>query len=153
MAMGTPAACDIDDIFGIWFPSTNHNSDAWQQFKVLLNNWGNLKWKTKEPSTRIVFLDLNIHLQNSKIITSTYQKNMNLYLYIPPLSAHPPSCLKGLIAGEMHCHWLQNSPEKYKSMLLNYIECLLDRGHTLANLTPTLTQAAQALDNCTQNSN
>jgi hypothetical protein len=71
---------------------------------------------------------------------------MNLYLYIPPLSAHPPSCLKGLIAGEMRRYWLQNSPKGYESILLEFIKRLLNRGHTLASLTPILTQAAQILD-------
>jgi hypothetical protein len=114
----------IDDIFGIWIPSTDNNSDSWLQFKTLLNTWGNLKWKIKEPSSYTVFLDLNIHLHNSKITTSTY---MNLYLYIPPLSVHPPSCLKGLIAGEMRHYWLQNDPADYKAILLKFIERLLDR--------------------------
>ncbi len=71
---------------------------------------------------------------------------MNLYLYLPPLSAHPPSCLKGLIAGEMRRYWLQNSPKGYESILLKFIERLLDRGHTLPSLTPIITQAAQILD-------
>jgi len=148
----------IDDIFGIWIPSTDNNSDSWLQFKTLLNTWGNLKWKIKEPSSYTVFLDLNIHLHNSKITTSTY---MNLYLYIPPLSVHPPSCLKGLIAGEMRHYWLQNDPASYKAILLKFIERLLDRWHTLPSLLPILAQAAQTLDSrttlvngmCNNNSN
>jgi len=136
----------IDDIFGIWIPPDNNPSDSWLQFKQLLNSWGNLKWKIEELSTHTVFLDLNIKLHNNKITTSTFQKQMNLYLYIPPLSAHPPSCLKGLIAGEMRRYWLQNSPKGYESILLEFIKRLLNRGHTLASLTPILTQAAQILD-------
>jgi hypothetical protein len=136
----------IDDIFGIWAPPANNPSDSWLQFKQLLNSWGNLKWKIEEPSSQTVFLDLTINLHNGKITTSTFQKQMNLYLYIPPLSAHPPSCLKGLIAGEMRRYWLQNSPKGYKSILLKFIERLLDRGHTLPSLTPILTQVAQTLD-------
>jgi hypothetical protein len=139
----------IDDIFGIWIPSTDINSDSWLQFKTLLNTWGNLKWKIEEPSSHTVFLDLNIHLHNSKITMSTLQKNMNLYLYIPPLSAHPPSCLKGLIASEMRRYWLQNNLADYKVILLKFIERLLDRGHTLPSLLPIYTQAAQTLDSCT----
>jgi hypothetical protein len=136
----------IDDIFGIWIPPEYNASDSWSQFKQLLNSWGNLKWKIEEPSLQTVFLDLNINLHNGRITTSTFQKQMNLYLYLPPLSAHPPSCLKGLIAGEMRRYWLQNSPKGYESILLKFIERLLDRGHTLPSLTPIITQAAQILD-------
>jgi predicted DNA-binding protein (UPF0251 family) len=99
----------IDDIFGIWLPSTNGNDEAWQLFATELNKWGHLRWKIEQLSLQTVFLDLNIQLKDQKIITSTYQKAMNLYLYIPPLSAHPPSCLKGLIAGEMRLYWLQKT--------------------------------------------
>jgi hypothetical protein len=46
---------------------------------------------------------------------------MNLYLYIPHLSAHPPSCFKGLIAGK---YWLKNNSEDYKNILVKFIERL-----------------------------
>jgi hypothetical protein len=165
-AMGTPAACSyatisygqhensqvlpkfrhhllyykryIDDIFGIWLPSNTDEDASWINFKNELNNWSGLHWKVEELSTQTVFLDLNITLTNSRIHTSTYQKDLNLYLYIPPLSAHPPSCLKGLIAGEMRRYWLQNSPEDYKTILVKFIERLLCRGHSLKNLMPIL---------------
>jgi hypothetical protein len=91
----------IDDIFGIWVPPDTSTEIPWDTFKATLNNWGNLKWKVEKPSTKAVFLDLEIQIQNSTISTKTYQKEMNLYLCIPPLSAHPPSCFKGLIAGEL----------------------------------------------------
>jgi hypothetical protein len=71
---------------------------------------------------------------------------MNLYLYIPPLSAHPPSCFKGLIAGEIRRYWLQNSPEDFKTILVKFIERLLARGHKLETLKPIFAQAALSLD-------
>jgi len=174
-AMGTPAACAyatitfghfentvilprfnsnllyykryIDDIFGIWLPSTNGTDETWRLFTTELNKWGRLKWKIEQPSLQTVFLDLNIQLKNQEIITSTYQKAMNLYLYIPPLSAHPPSCLKGLIAGEMRRYWLQNNLTDFKVILSKFIDRLLDRGHTIHTLKPIFIQAATALDN------
>jgi hypothetical protein len=42
---------------------------------------------------------------------------MNLYLYMPPLSAHLPSCFKGPIAGELIRHWQQSSPEKLQTII------------------------------------
>jgi hypothetical protein len=76
----------------------------------------------------------------------TYQKDMNLYLYIPPLSAHPPSCFKGLITGETRRYWLQNNPNDYQTILCKFIERLVERGHTLENLTPIFKHAATQLD-------
>jgi hypothetical protein len=128
-AMGTPTACSyatvaygqhensailttfypyllyyqryIDNIFGIWVPPTTGNNAAWEHFKTTLNNWGTLEWVIETPSNSTVFLDLNLKLEGGTIQTSTYQKSLNLYLYILPNSAHPPICLKGLISGEL----------------------------------------------------
>jgi len=116
-AMGTPTACSyasitygqhennyrryIDDIFGIWVPPTTNNIETWEMFKTKLNSWGKLEWVVETPSHHTVFLDLNLQMIDNKIHTNTFQKALNLYLYIPPRSAHPPSCLKGLVTGEL----------------------------------------------------
>jgi hypothetical protein len=136
----------IDDIFGIWLPPKTHKINTWNRFKEKLNSWGNLEWIIQEPSNRTQFLDLNIRIQDSSILTETYQKPMNLYLYIPPFSAHPPSCFKGLITGELRRYWLQNNPINFQNILMKFIQRLVDRGHTLENLVPIITQAAQTLE-------
>jgi hypothetical protein len=92
-------------------------------------------------------LDLEINIQGNTITTKTYQKDMNLYLYIPPLSAHPPSCFKGLITGEVRRYWLQNNLEDFQQLLSKFIERLIARGHTLQTITPLLQNAAATLDN------
>jgi hypothetical protein len=71
---------------------------------------------------------------------------MNLYLYIPPLSAHPHSCFKGLIHVEVRRYWIQNSPSNFQAILLKFIQRLIDRGHTIEQLTPLLMQALANLD-------
>jgi len=122
-AMGTPMACTyatltyghyentmlvyfhwyINDILGIWVPHRNNPNRAWKNFNIQLNNWDTLKRKVEEPSVHTTFLDLNINISNSAIKFSTLQKPLSLYLYLylPPLSAHPLSCLKGQIKWEM----------------------------------------------------
>jgi len=173
-AMGTPAACAyatisfgqhensvilnkyknnllyfkryIDDIFGIWLPPTTQGNAIWSNFKEDLNNWGSLPWVIKNPTSETNFLDLTIKIINSKISTTTYQKPLNLYLYLPPNSAHPPSCLKGLITGEIRRYWTQNSPEDFQSILTKFIDRLLKRGYTLPKLTPILLKAAATLN-------
>jgi len=176
-AMGTPAACNyatitfgqhensrifpsysqhllyykryIDDIFGIWIPPERNNQEAWTNFKEEINNWGNLKWKFEDLSQHTVFLDLSIEIKGSKIQTKTYQKAMNLYLYIPPLSAHPHSCFKGLVTGEMRRYWIQNNPIDFQQLLIKFIDRLRDRGHTLQDIATILEQAAAHLDSNT----
>jgi hypothetical protein len=119
----------IDDVFGIWIPPETNPEGKWKEFKEALNNWGGLEWVTEKPTKATVFLDLNIKILQSKIHTSTFQKSLNLYLYIPPKSAHPPSCLKGLISGELRRYWFQNSPEDFKKILIKFMEQLVNRGH------------------------
>jgi len=139
--------CCINDIFGIWLPTQSDNTQTWENFKRDLNSWGSLTWVTKEPSMATNFLDLSIEINNSTILTSTFQKTSNLYLYIPPKSAHPPSCLKGLITGDLKHYWSQNTPDNFKEILTNFIHRLLKRGHTISNLTPLLLKAATTINN------
>jgi hypothetical protein len=176
-AMGTPAACAyatisfgqhenchilptyhsqliyykryIDDIFAIWLPPDRQKISTWNKFKEDLNDWGSLEWAIEEPSFTTTFLDLNLRLMGNSIKTSTYQKPMNLYLYIPPKSSHPPSCLKGLISGEIRRYFLQNSPTNFRDILTKFILRLVDRGHTIDDLTPLLLQAASNLNRLT----
>jgi len=105
-AMGTPAACAyatisygqhensvilqkysnnllyfkryIDDIFGIWLPPPTQKQATWESFKQDLNNWGTLSWVIENPSSETNFLDLNIKIIDSKIVTATFQKPLNL---------------------------------------------------------------------------
>jgi hypothetical protein len=101
--------CYIDDIFGIWFPPNRDSITIWNNLRKELNNWGKLEWVIEELSTTTTFLDLNISIQQSKILTSTYQKDVNLYLYIPSSSSHPPSCFKGLLASELRRYYIHTT--------------------------------------------
>ena len=42
-------------------------------------------------------MDLTISIQNGQISTSIFEKQLNLHLYIPPHSAHPPGLLPGIV--------------------------------------------------------
>jgi len=136
----------IDNIFGIWLPPTTNRHNTWTAFKNTLNNWSTLQWEVVEPTTTTHFLDLNITIQDSSLKFSTYQKPLNLYLYIPPLSAHPYSWFKGLIKGGLHRYWRQNSPSDFQALTTKFLERLMARGHSLENLHPIFIQAATTLD-------
>ena len=42
-------------------------------------------------------MDLTISIHKGKITTSLFEKPLNLHLYIPPHSAHPPGLLPGIV--------------------------------------------------------
>eukprot|EP00956_Cyclotella_meneghiniana_P038079 scaffold148520_cov43-Cyclotella_meneghiniana.AAC.2 len=66
--------------------------------------WHGMKWDCKnKPSTSVNFMDLTISIDNgrSRIITPLYEKDLNLYLYIPPFSSHPCGVFTGTISGQI----------------------------------------------------
>jgi hypothetical protein len=65
--------------------------EGWSCFMQSMDEFGppgkRLQWESKDgPGRSTHFLDLEIHLQDDgSIRTWTYQKDINLYLYRPPL--------------------------------------------------------------------
>jgi hypothetical protein len=106
--------------FGIWIDNTttptNYKIDnpenPWTRYQETFNQFGSLKWNIEPLTNSTNFLDLTITIKNQRLTTTTYQKPLNLYLYIPPMSSHPSSCFKGLITGEIYRYWLQKPTEK-----------------------------------------
>jgi hypothetical protein len=120
----------------------------WLEFKSALNQFGTLKWNIDNLAHSTTFLDLELTIEGNKIKAKTFQKPMNLYLYIPPLSAHPLGCFKSLITGELLRYWKQNSdPKDFIEITSLFIQPLLDRGHLLNTITPLLQTAASTIDN------
>ena len=110
----------IDDIFCVWNDNhTNHTNNpntqnnTFNQLKQDLDNQCKLTWNTKELSNQTNFLDLTITIdKNGYISTKTYQKPMNVFLYIPSNSAHPPGMIKSLIFGLLQTYYYQNTYKK-----------------------------------------
>jgi hypothetical protein len=174
-AMGTPAACMyatisygvhertkiiptfkntlpfykrfIDDVFGIWIPSSKSDDEAeWEEFKTILNSWGKLRWVVSERSLQTDYLDLTLTLKNGRISSKTFQKAMNLYLYLPPCSAHPTSCLKGLIVGNFLRFRRQNDDKNFSQLITNFAQHLFNRGHSLKSVLFQFNRAARLID-------
>ena len=100
----------IDDGFGLWHD--RGDPGAWDRFCYDVNNFpgGKLKWVIEERSREVNFLDLTIKINDlNEIETRTYQKPMNLYLYLTGSSAHPKGVMKGMIFGEMRRYKKQNT--------------------------------------------
>ena len=83
-------------MFIIWL---RNNTDAWPKFCADVSDYGILTWKIEEPSTTVDFLDLTLTINNGRITSRTFQKKMNLYLYLLLASTHSGNVLKGIIYG------------------------------------------------------
>ena len=140
----------IDDAFAIMDCS---DPSTYERLVVLFNQFGEdparrLQWKTEKPSREVNFLDLTIKIDpTGMIVTKTYQKPMNLHLFIPAHSAHPAGSVKGLVFSQLRRFWLQNtSLDDFSSQTNRFYEQLCRRGHDPELLRGLFLEAAARLD-------
>ena len=134
----------IDDVIGTWLVNSDHrlNARLWKEFSADMNGWHGLKWDCEEPSSTINFMDMTIRIENGKLITSLYEKDMNLYLYIPPHSSHPRGVFSGLVFGQvLRIRRLCTHQHEANNHIQQFYQRLLDRGHTATNLLPLFRKA------------
>jgi hypothetical protein len=136
----------IDDGCGLW--NDLDDPSAWDSFRKDVDDFGKLRWEVEERSREVNFLDLTITINDSnRIETRTYQKPMNLYLYLHHASAHPPGVLKGMIYGCMRRYYLQNSHRPDYLMMIRLLrDRLVARGHNRALLNDMMVEAAQKIE-------
>ena len=115
----------VDDMTVLWLGS--HND--YLNFKRDVNNYGILKWTMEDPSNKAIFLDLDMTISEEGVIsTRTFQKPMNLYLYIPPQSAHQDGLMKGIVYGELKRYLWQNTKRgDYIKMVSKFFQRCLKR--------------------------
>lgn len=65
---------------------------------------------------------------------------------IPPLSAHPSSCFKGLIFGELKGYQAQNNAKDFTEIFSKFNFYLCKRGHNMEKLVPLIMQAVATLN-------
>ena len=149
----------IDDMIGVWYDPDMpldlsleeekewfENNQRWKEFEADLPSLG-LEWKLEIPTRSVDFLDLTLRIEKGSIHSRTFQKLMNLYLYIPPHSAHPASCLKGLIYGILLRYWQQNTDhDDFVTLAGLFFHRLLARGHAADTITPIFTLSAEHID-------
>ena len=71
------------------------------------------------------------------LVTKTYQKDSNLFLYIPLHSAHPPGVTKSIIFSLLQSYWQQNLDIKdYTKMITLLRQRLIARGHQPSSIDP-----------------
>jgi hypothetical protein len=128
----------IDDGIGIWlWTGTPECISAWTAFKAEMQTYGKLRWDFEEPQLSQAFLDLTLTIRNGRIESTLYEKSMNLYLYLPPHSAHPSGVLKGLIAGMLlRILRLTSNPSTRKYHVQRFFKRLIARGWLAERIRP-----------------
>ena len=100
----------IDDGIGVWLPQSG-SPNLFQDLPDTFNGYGDLQWTTQGLEKSVIFLDFIVitHGTNNILKFMSYSKLMNLFLYIPAHSAHPPGAIKGMIYGMLYTAWRINS--------------------------------------------
>ncbi|KAL7460470.1 hypothetical protein ACHAXS_000922, partial [Conticribra weissflogii] len=94
----------IKDMFVIWTGTAARLQEFQEDLSFVL-----LAWDYSQPSNSFDFLDPTISInKNCQITTKTYQKDLNLYLYIPAASAHPDGMVNGIIYSLIKQFYNQN---------------------------------------------
>jgi hypothetical protein len=136
----------IDDAFIIML--TQDNPERFPKLQQTMNSFGKeghrLEWTTEQPSKTVNFLDLTISIGvDGRISTKTFQKKMNLFLYIPPISSHSDTVLYGLIFGQLRRFWLQNThTDDYIRCASAFQQNLVARGHDTEEVSKLFRLAA-----------
>jgi hypothetical protein len=128
----------IDDVFGVWnWTGTRECAQAWANYQAEMQLFGKLKWDFTKLALSAVFLDLTLTINNGRIHSTLYEKELNLYLYLPPHSAHPPGVLKGLISGLLlRIIRLTSDPATRKLHVQRFFARLVARGYAANKIKP-----------------
>ncbi|KAL7481002.1 hypothetical protein ACHAW6_008047 [Cyclotella cf. meneghiniana] len=107
-----------------------------------MQQWHGLQWTFETPSLSVNFMDLTISVVHECLETTLYGKPQNLYLYLPPHSAHPQRIKTGLIFGpDLHIHCLCSNKDDSDTYIKNLFQWLVAHGHTPEKLIPIFTWA------------
>ena len=74
----------IDDVIGIWLIDPVQDCKLWDLFFKDMNSWHGMEWECNFPSISIDFMDLTITINHGRLVTTPFEKDLNLDLYIPP---------------------------------------------------------------------
>jgi hypothetical protein len=114
-------------------------------FQASMDSYGKLKWEFSERTKRTHFLDLDLQLTPAGITAKLFEKEMNLYLYLPPHSAHPPpGVLRGLIIGMIKRTFrLTTAFSDKETSVITFFGCLVAHGYPASLVRPIFDDAIQ----------
>ena len=113
----------IDDVLGIFLVDTDPAVDhiKWTAFVSLMKDYYGIEWIFKEHLDNVNYMDMTIEIRGGRIVTSLYEKAMNLYLYILPYSTHYPGVLTGLVfINILFVHSLYSDKEKINRLMKEF---------------------------------
>ena len=143
----------IDDIFGIWRIDEDNEIDSqqWNEFQSALNAESGLTWDISDRNQQVNFMDLTITIRpDNTIHTTLFEKAQNLYLYIPPHSAHPTGVLTGIVLGGIHrIYSLCSDKADIKTHLEKFYNRLCIRGYKRSTLEPIFSKGISTQANNT----
>lgn len=140
----------IDDVLGAWIHHPNPVTDSqnFEAFQASMNCFGKLRWEFTPLRKELDFMDLTVRVTPRGIHTRLYEKPLNLYLYIPPHSAHAPGNLRGLVIGMTERIFRLTSDRQDQQIALrNLFQRLCHRGYTSTILKPLFQAALDRIDN------
>ena len=89
-------------------------------------------------------MDLTLKIEKGVISTKLFEKALNLYLYIPPSSSHPPGCIKGIIFGMVYrIYSLTDNKDNIKYILNAFLQRLLRRGYSDPVIRPIMNEGIE----------
>ena len=142
----------IDDGHGGWLKDEDETQDAikWEAFKEWFN-YGKLRWTFSERTKSVDFLDLTLTVDTNnsqnRIHSRIYEKLQNLYLYIPPHSAHPPGILRSIISGNISRYFkLCTDRQDFEISTRRFLKRLCNRGYKHNDLTPMFHEAIKKVE-------
>ena len=108
-----------------------------------MNNFHRLTWDFSEQQTTVDYLNVTILIHKGNINFNLFEKQLNLYLYIPPLSAQPPRVLTGMVMDNCHrIYTLVSDADDRGKHLTNFFNRLTRRGYQQGTLLLLFARAA-----------
>jgi len=127
----------IDDIFLIFEGSEERLHEFFQHWKIPELE---IAWEYSQSTMH--FLDVQVHINNGRLVTSIYEKNLNKHMYIPFSSAHPLAVKKGMVKAErMRFRYICSEERDWLAADKRLLQNLLRRGYPLSLLVSWFTEA------------
>lgn len=134
----------IDDGLGLWKLHANSttNMALWTEFMQDVNTYHGLEWVFTPLNDSVDFMDMTLTISANKFDITLFEKPLNLYLYIPPSSAHPPGMIIGLVYGMVLRLWkLCSRVSDVQRRMKTFFRRLLRRGYSKDYLLPLFAKA------------
>lgn len=130
----------IDDKFLLW----NYRNDphSFKHFIAQLTRNSGFEFTYVIHEHPVEYMDLCILRDGHHYETKTYEKKLNLFLYLPATSAHPPGQLKSLVFGRIKKYRTQNDRKTdLQYQCQNLFDRLKARGYRTSVLMPIFKEA------------